>query len=165
MLYVAFTRLSCELLGLGPFRQPDGCHLPFQGRREKPPEENPHKSNVKCKGEKDRPSRHPFLRKREPFCLLRRHFLLRKRAKPSRHPSGATLPFKEGEAKVCTFGAIITSSLRDTPSNRGNYLSREPSNQRTFLLPYLLKRNRLYIFASIYLLLFFAVFLSVLTFV
>ncbi len=34
----------------------------------------------------------------------------------------ATLPFKEGEAKVCTFGAIITSSLRDTPSNRGNYL-------------------------------------------
>ena len=31
-------------------------------------------------------------------------------AEPSRHPSGATLPFKEGKAKVCTFGAIITQS-------------------------------------------------------
>ena len=31
----------------------------------------------------------------------------------------ATLPFKEGKAKVCTFGAIITSSLRDTPLTEG----------------------------------------------
>ncbi len=34
MMYVAFTRLPLKLLGLGPFRQPDGCHLPFQGRQE-----------------------------------------------------------------------------------------------------------------------------------
>ena len=40
-------------------------------------------------------------------------------------PLTGELPFKEGKAKVCTFGAIVTSSLRDTPSNRGNYLSGE----------------------------------------
>ena len=71
---------------------------------------------------------------RHPFVCFAHIFCSANGQNPPVSLTAATLPFKEGEAKVCTFGAIITSSLRDTPSNRGNYLSREPSNQRTFRL-------------------------------
>ena len=65
------------------------------------------------------------------FCTL--HF-----AFTMSSPDGRNF-LENPSVKICDFAAFppetgTPSSLRDTPSNRGNYLSREPSCQRTFLL-------------------------------